>query len=166
LAETWRRVLFDIVNDTSPQLGGNLDLNEKGIQYDWLSLASDHTYSGDIIAAVAGEGVTIGEVCYLKSDGKFWQTDADAEATSKGMLAMATATINASATGIFLIRGLIRDDTWNWSAGAELYLSVTKGAISASKPTGNADIVRIIGYAKHADYVWFDPDKSYYEVTT
>jgi hypothetical protein len=40
---------------------------------------ADHTYSGDVITATAGETVVIGDVCYLKADGKFWKMNATME---------------------------------------------------------------------------------------
>ena len=156
--------IADVLEDTTPQLGGNLDLNEKGLEYDFASLAADHTYSGDVITGVAGEAVALGDVCYFKSDGKFWKMDADAEATMKGMCAMATASIGAAASGIFLLRGLIRDDTWIWTVGAELFASVTPGNPTETRPTGTGDLLRLIGWAKHANYVFFDPDKTYMEL--
>ena len=154
----------DVVDDTTPQLGGNLDLNEKGIAYDFGSLASDHTYSGDVITGVAGENVVIGDICYLKSDGKFWQMDSNVEAEVKGMCVMATSTINAAASGVFLIRGLIRDDTWTWTVGASLWAPETDGNPTETQPSDSGDFVRLIGWAKAADYIWFDPDKTYVEV--
>ena len=80
------------------------------------------------------------------------------------MLAMSTGTISADASGNFLIRGLIRDDTWTWTTGAELYVSTTPGNPTATAPSATGDIVRIVGYAKGADYIWFDPDKTYLEI--
>lgn len=160
-SSSWEKV----EGDTSPKLGGNLDLNEKGIAYDFASLASDHTYSGDVITAMAGQAVAIGDVCYFKSDGKFWKMDADAEATIKGMCVMATATIGVGANGVFLLRGLIRDNSWTWTVGAELWASCTPGNPTATKPSGSGDLLRLIGWAKHADYIWFDPDKTYVELS-
>ena len=156
-------LLANIVEDPTPELGGNLDLNEKGIAYDW-TLAADHTYSGDVITATAGETVVIGDVCYLKADGKFWKMNATAEVTTKGMCAMATGTITADASGVFLLKGLIRDDTWAWTAGSELWVPLTPGNPTETRPSATGNIVRLIGYAKSADYVWFDPDKTYIEI--
>jgi hypothetical protein len=165
-AKTDLGFITDVVDDTSPQLGGTLDINEKSVQFEFGTLTDDHTASGDIISATAGENVAFGDVCYFKSDGKFWKTDADAVATAKGMLAMAIATISADAAGLFLVKGLARDDTWDWTVAAELYLdTATAGGLTETAPSGDEDIVRIAGYAKAADYVWFDPDKSYVEVS-
>ena len=156
--------IANLSEDTTPELGGNLDLNEKGIAYDWI-LTSDHTYSGDVITATAGESLAIGDVCYFKSGGKFWKMDAGAAATTKGMCAMATATISADASGVFLLKGLIRDDTWTWTVAAELWVSCTPGNPTETQPSGSGDQVRLIGYAKSADYIWFEPDKTYVEVS-
>ena len=90
--------------------------------------------------------------------------DADAAATTAGMCAMATATISADASGVFLLRGLIRDDTWAGTVGAQLWASVTPGNPTETQPSATGDIVRLVGYVPHADYIWFDPDKTYVEV--
>lgn len=157
--------LANVVEDTTPQLGGNLDINEKSIEREFGTLTSDHTASGDIITATAGENVAFGEVCYFKSDGKFWKTDADAEATSKGLLVMAIATIAGDASGLFLKTGLARDDAWNWTVGAELFLdTATAGGMTATAPSGSTDIVRLVGYGKGADYVEFKPSTMYLEI--
>ena len=157
--------LANVVEDTTPELGGNLDINEKSIVCEFAALTTDQTASGDIITATAGENVAFGNVCYLKSDGKFWKTDADAEATSKGLLVMAIATIAGDASGLFLKTGLARDDAWNWTVGAELFLdTATAGGMTATAPSGSTDIVRLVGYGKGADYVEFKPSTMYLEI--
>jgi hypothetical protein len=130
-----------------------------------ITPTSDHTYSGLVRSATAGEAVVIGDLCYLKSDGKFWKCDADAEATSKGMLSIATASISGDAIGVFLLYGFLRDDSWTWTVGADLYVSVTPGNPTETKPSGTGDIVRIIGQAYSADVLFFSPDNTYVELT-
>ena len=157
--------LADVVNDTTPQLGGNLDINEKSIEHEFGTLAGDVTASGDIITATAGENVAFGNICYFKSDGKFWKTDADAEATSIGMIAMAIATISGDASGLFLKRGFARNDAWNWTVAAQLFLdTATAGGMTATAPSGTGDIVRLVAVAKAADYVEFNPSQIYLEI--
>jgi hypothetical protein len=125
----------------------------------------DHTYSGEAISAVAGQAVAIGDVCYLKSDGKFWKANATLEATSDSWLVLATATISENATGVFLIQGLYRDNTWDWTTiGTKLYVSITPGNPTSTAPSGSLEIVRIIGYAYTADVIMFNPDKIYIEM--
>ena len=153
----------DVVDDTTPQLGGNLDLNQFNINLD-PTPSADHTWNGMIGTFTAGEGMTIGELCYLKSDGKMWQVDASAEATAKGMLAIATATISTDGAGVFLLRGFIRDDTWTWTVGGDLFGSETAGLPTQTAPSTSASIVRIIGQAYSADVIYFNPDNTFVEV--
>jgi hypothetical protein len=100
------------------------------------NLISDHTVTGRVLIATAGENLVFGDNCYLKSDGKWWKTDADAEATMPGTM-MATGTISANATGIFLIEGWARDDSaWaGMTIGSPIYTSQTAGAITQTAPT-------------------------------
>jgi hypothetical protein len=95
-----------------------------------------------------------------------WKADADAAATSVGLLRMATTSISADAQGVFLKEGYIRDDTWNWSAGGiELFISTTPGGPTETAPSGNGDIKRVIGYSVTADIIEFKPSTSYVEIS-
>jgi hypothetical protein len=155
--------ISNIVEDTTPQLGGILDCNEFPIKFT-KALASDHTWSGITITATAHENVTIGQVCVMNSDGEFYLADADAEATAKGMCAMATASISADAAGVFLLYGFMRDDTWDWTVGGELYINTTGGIPTQTAPSGDEDIKRIIGLAVSADILFFIPSQTYVEL--
>jgi len=110
----------------------------------------------------AGQDVVSGDVTYLKSDGKMWKIDANAEATSKGRLGLATASILADATGSFLILGDYT--TSSLTTGATYYLSTTAGEYTTTAPSGSEDIVRIIGYAKSTTVLFFNPDDTYIEI--
>jgi len=163
--------LSNLVEDTTPQLGGTLELNEKTILVD-ATLTSDHTWTGPTQSVTAGEELTIGEVAYLKSDGKYWLIDADAEATADTKLVMATATIAADATGIVLLpseMSFIRDDsTDEWTvtaAGDVMFLSVIAGELTndvSGYTTG--DIVRICGYMETTTILNFNVDKTFIEI--
>jgi hypothetical protein len=160
-AEASAAGISNVVEDTTPQLGGNLDLNQFNIIFDPTPDAN-LGYNGIIETQTAGENVAIGQVCYLKSDGKYWLADADAESTTKGRLLMATTTIAGDATGVFLVKGYIRNDAWAWSAVAQtLYVHTTPGLPTGVKPSGNADVVRIVGYTHSATITYFDPSQEY-----
>ncbi len=122
--------------------------------------ASDHVHNGIIVPLTAGETLAFGEVCYLKSDGKLWKADADATTTMPGLF-MALATISADAAGDFLLYGFVRDDSWAWTVGAAIYVSATAGALTETAPTGAGDQVQKVGYATHADRMFFNPDLHY-----
>jgi hypothetical protein len=155
-----------VVLDTTPQLGGNLDLNAFNIVFN-PSPASASSWTGIIESRTCGEAVGFTHTCYLKSDGKMWKTDANAAATSKGLIRMALGTYSAESTGVFLVIGYVRADAvWNWATvGAELFLSTTAGGVSETAPSGNADIWRIVGHVVTADIVYFNPSQEYTEVT-
>jgi hypothetical protein len=109
----------------------------------------------------AGENLVAGDVCYLKSDNKYWKADADAEATASTELRMALASISADATGVFLRVGPYT--TTGLTVGP-YYVSTTPGAITATAPSGSGDIVRLVGMARSSTNLYFDPDQTYLEL--
>lgn len=120
------------------------------------SPASDTTATGLKTTFTAGESVVFGNVCYYKSDGKMWKADASAIATAS-VVGIALATISADASGSFLLLGIARDDSWNWTVGGLLYLSETAGAITQTAPTTTDSVTQILGVATHADRIYFNP---------
>jgi hypothetical protein len=127
------------------------------------SPTDDHSFSGPSASLTAGETVVFGELCYMKSDGKMWKADADASTTMPG-IAIAGASINADASGTFILPGsFIRDDSWTWTVGGLIYAGSgatgthTAGAINQSAPNGTGDQVQVVGVATHADRMYFDP---------
>ncbi len=120
---------------------------------------SDHTATGEITADTVGEAVAIGDVLYMKSDGKYWIADADASTTMPAMV-MAIATISADASGNLLHQGYVRDDTWNWTVGGLIYVTTTGttgNSLTQTAPTGSGDQVQVVGYAVTADIMFFNP---------
>lgn len=118
---------------------------------------SNTSASGIKATFTAGENLSFGDVCYIKSDGKMWKTDADAIATSY-CVAMALGTINADASGTFLLLGIARDDSWAWTVGGAIYLSTTAGELTQTAPSGTDDCIVVVGIATHADRMYFKPD--------
>ncbi len=157
LAETWKKLAYEedvLISLVVAALGTNL------------------TWIGPTQSITAGEILTIGEVAYLKSDGKYWLADADAEATADTKLVMATATIAADATGIVLLPSAMSfmrvDATTEWTvtaAGDVMFLSTTEGELTndvSGYTTG--DIVRVCGYMETTVILNFDVDKTWIEV--
>jgi hypothetical protein len=133
----------------------------------WAIPTADGTYTGIAVTRKAGENVTVGQVCYYKSDLKMWKADANAAATMPALY-MATGTINANADGAFLVMGFLRHDAWAFAAaGALLYVSAaTTGAITETPPAGAGDQVQVVGQviAITTDTVWFNPSPVLVEV--
>lgn len=127
---------------------GNVTLPDAGkITLDIIP-ASDHTATGNIASLQVGEALTIGQSAYLKSDGKWYKTDADASMTMPCMAVCAAASIAQDAFGLFLINwSVLRDDSWSWTIGGLLYASTDGGAFTQTAPSGEGDQIQIVGFA-------------------
>ena len=111
----------------------------------------------------AGEDVSLGNICYLKSDGLMWKADASAESTSKGLLALATRTIFTGDLGKFLLYGKINLITTG-SLGSVYYLNTTAGGMTATPPSGSGQIVRVVCYGLGSTSHFSLPDVTWVKV--
>lgn len=162
----WGDFLADVIDDIDTKLGSLINsLNDLTLFLNW-SPSADHLYNGLLERATAGENLVYGELCYLKSDGKYWKADADA-ATSMPGTALACASISADATGTFLKFGYMRHDAWDWSTvGGLLFVdTATTGGMTQTAPSGTGDQVQCVGYAKSADIIFFNPALVIVEIT-
>lgn len=132
--------LENVVDDTTPQIGGDLDWNSNG-----LKLVSQ---------TVGGSN---GNVVYLSGSNTWSQADASAEATCSDALGIRISATEVLTHGVYTTSGL--------TAGSLYYVSETAGAITTTKPTTSASIVRSIGSALSTTELLVDPDKSYVENT-
>lgn len=152
---------FSGTNWTDLTDGGTTTLHIHERVYHTMHTA-DGSWSGTYVAGTYGENLTYGDLIYLKSDGKWYQTDADAEATAGNvLLGMALNTTTANNAGNVLLHGTICETDWNWSVGACLYVSTTAGDAQTAVPSGASDVVRVIGYAYHADSIYFAPTQAW-----
>lgn len=157
--------LADIVEDTTPQLGGDLDLNENYIELNSAPTV-DLTGNGWMTSETVDTNTTgIGAALYMAADGHYDEADADATTT---MPVVALALETGTGTKQILRRGFIRNDTWNWTLGNGvanyLYASTTTGGLTQTAPSATGDLVQIVGYAVSADVIYFDPQLVMVEV--
>jgi hypothetical protein len=116
--------------------------------------------------ALAGENLSAGNICYYKSDGKYWKTSASSLSTAQGILRLVATAVNADASGLFLIDGTYKNDAWSWSTvGSPVYLGTLLGEVTQTEPSGAGQVIRQIGWAKAASSLEFDPDPTYTEIT-
>ena len=129
------------------------------------SSTTDGDANGDIVYFGGTTSMEVGKIYYLNSSGNWALTDADAEATAKGMLAVALG--SASDTDGMLIRGFVTLDHDPGSVGHTLFLHTTAGQATITAPSGNGDIVRVIGYLLDSSngQIYFNPDGTFIEVT-
>ena len=129
-----------------------------------ISPASDHQVWGLTFEDTVGENVVYGDFLYLKTDGKWWKSDADAEA-SMPVEAMATETIAANASGVLLWqRGIARDDSWSWTPETELFASTTPGALTETRPSGSGDMVQSVAKSRTVTVIMFRPSPAMVEI--
>lgn len=121
-------------------------------------------YSGIIIEGTLGETVAVGETLYLKSDGKYWKSNAGAS-TTMPCTTIATEAGAANQIITLLSTGFIRNDAWTWTVGGILYPSKTSGAITqdlSAYTTG--DQVQSIGTAYGTNIIHFNPSPVLVEI--
>jgi len=126
---------------------------------------TDGDANGDVAYFGGTTSMTTGAIYHYKNDGTWELADADAVATSDGLLGVALGA--ASDTNGVLLRGFVTIDHDPGAIGDVLYLSTTAGDCSATAPSGSADIVRVVGYqVSHASNgnIWFNPDNTYIEL--
>ena len=154
------------INQTSPE--AELHVVGKTIStegYEIISASpSDHLSSGIRTTMTMGETVVFGNVLYQNSDGELYKTDADAAATMP-CIAMALESGADGETKSVLLFGFVRDDTWTWTVGGEIYASLTAGAMTQTKPSVTGDQVQIIGMATHADRMLFNPNSAMVKIS-
>ena len=113
-----------------------------------------------------GDGSTVkGKIYYI--DGTNWTlADADTEAATKGLLAVALGT-DPDVDGM-LLRGfvtLLTEVEGTEAIGSPLYLSATDSGIATVTVPGSGDFVRVLGYSLHAtnNQAYFNPDNTWVE---
>ena len=130
---------------------------------------TDASYEGDVVYFGETTSMNAGMIYHLVDGGEgavtWTQADADAEATCDGLLGVALGT--ASDSDGVLIKGMVTLNHDPGSLADTLFVSTTAGQATSTAPSGNTDIVRVIGYCLDASngQIWFNPDNSFIEVS-
>jgi hypothetical protein len=122
---------------------------------------TDADYNGDVVFFGGTTSMDAGKIYYFNSSGNWALTDADAEATADGLLAVALGA--ASDTNGMLIKGMVTLDHDPGTIGDPLFLSTTAGQASSTAPSATNDIVRLIGYCLDStnDQIYFNPSNDF-----
>jgi|DEB0MinimDraft_6_1074348.scaffolds.fasta_scaffold02648_2 hypothetical protein len=155
--------ISNVVEDTTPQLGGDLDTNGKNVLFA-KTANTDHSSNGDIVKIGTGS-TTQGELCYYTSSGTWVAADADATGTAGGVLLAIALGTDPDVDGM-LLRGMYTLDHDPGTIGDELYVSTTAGDITSTAPSGAGDIVRVVGYCLDSTngQIWFNPSNDFIEL--
>lgn len=102
--------------------------------------------------------VGVGACLNLAADGHL--DEADASPTGSGGTGPCLYVALETGTGTKLTAPLrsgptVRNDSWNWTTGAELYLSETQGTLTETAPSTSGALIQSVGFAKTADIVDF-----------
>ena len=161
--------ISNVVEDTTPQLGGDLDTNGKNVLFA-KTANTDNSSNGDIVKIGSGS-TTQGALHYLNSSGGWTLADADATGTAGGVLLAIALGTDPDADGM-LLRGMYTLDHDPGTIGDELYVcaasqsGVDAGDITATAPSGTGDIVRVVGYCLDSTngQIWFNPSNDFIEL--
>ena len=154
--------MSNVVEDETPQLGGDLDSNGHYFVLD-PTPDSDDTGSGIVATMVidSAQSVDIGDCLCTATDGELILSDADAEATK---FCEYIALESGTGSKKVLLRGYMRNDGWAWTIGNPLFVSTTSGDLTQTAPSGSGDFVVVAGVATHADRIRFNPSFVWVEV--
>jgi hypothetical protein len=131
--------IANVIEDTTPQLGGDLSWNSNALILEGQSITP----------------VTAGHI--IMFNGTNWiDANATAESTCNKMLGVLIAGSTVLTHGVYTTSGL--------SSGAIYYVSTSSGIMTSTAPSASTNIVRIIGYALSTTEFFFDPDKTYLEI--
>ncbi|HZK95585.1 MAG TPA: hypothetical protein VFC67_15370 [Prolixibacteraceae bacterium] len=125
--------------------------------------ATTFGYDGTIIRLTSAIVLAFGDVCYINISGKAALASAATEATATGVVMCVESMLAANTEGVFLLYGIARKDTWNWTVGGGsglIYLSIagTSGNTLAQTVVSAEDNVsQILGFATHASRIFFNP---------
>lgn len=147
---------FELFQDKSPELGGDLITNEFLIVNPTI-LETNLTARGDAMYLIAGENLSAGDLCYMDSSGKMKRADATSDATMP-VIGIALSNTQLNATGRFLRQGFIRNDVWNITVSGLIFPSKTAGYFTqdiTSYTTGN--MAQAIGVAFPNKTIYFSP---------
>jgi hypothetical protein len=146
--------ITSVVSDTAPKLGGELDMNTFNIRLTTSGGSADDTACGfTTTMTVDTNSVGIGCALRMGGDGNFDHADCTATGT---MPCTTIALETGTGSKKVLMMGFMRHDAWAWTPGLPIFTSVS-GLLSQSGPTASGTQVQIVGYATHADRMYFNP---------
>ena len=118
---------------------------------------ADNAATGIVFSFLAGATLAIGDVVYMGTDGEVLKADADAVTSMPAIGICVGAGTDGNAVDV-LVQGIMHDTSAfaTFTVGADIFVSGTTGAVTATAPTGSGDTVQKVGVALHADMVYFN----------
>ena len=116
-------------------------------------------FTGEVLIATVASSQTQYYAVYMSSSG-LAAADADAYTTLPAL-----GVILETGTGDkkVLVKGLVRNDSWNWTVGGRVYVSESAGQLTQTAPSTVGKMVNIVGIAVHADILYVCPSTTVVE---
>lgn len=126
--------------------------------------AAGGTTDPQVVKGVAGEALAAYDLCYLKADGKYWKAASGSVATMPGLV-LASAAFTANQSGSFIRRGQVTNSKWAFATvGGFVYAGSTAGSLTQTIPSASGEQLQIVGIAKSATQIDFEPNLLLVEV--
>ncbi|MGE4567886.1 MAG: hypothetical protein AB7C90_01715 [Bacteroidales bacterium] len=127
--------------------------------------ATDKTASGITTQFTAFEAQAFGDVVKINSSGKAQIAKADVIANATALAMCVSESVEADATGNYLLIGFVRNDAWDWTVGGDIFLTITgtsgntlsQTSPFAADPIVEDTVVQLLGVANSADTIYFNP---------
>ena len=118
---------------------------------------ADNAATGIVFSVIAGTTLAIGDVVYMHTDGEVAKADADAVTSMPAIGICVGSGTDGNAVDV-LVQGIMHDTSAfdTFTVGADIFVSTTAGAVTATAPSGSGDTVQKVGVALHADMVYFN----------
>jgi hypothetical protein len=135
------------------------------------SLSNGQGYGEIISIGAIHSSVSAGDICFNVNN--VWrQTDADIVGSSGDVWLGVALADGGGSKGPILLRGIVRLGAGHITDssgqnGDSLFISTTAGHVQFAAPSGNGDVVRIVGYCVNEDddIIYFNPSATFVEVS-
>ncbi len=157
---SWSGLLSGGANDDVQKALDSLDDHfHVGLSFDVPE--TDLTTNGiTVTVSVSANDTGFGAALFRDTDA-FYEADASDIST---MPCHVLATEAGTGEVDVLILGFIRDDTWAWTPGDDVYVDTDLGELTQTQPSVSGDIIQTIGWAYESNIIFFDRDKTTVEV--
>ena len=125
--------------------------------------SNDHSATGITTLMTTSEAIAQFDLVYVSGDGTIGKADSDGVAKMPA-IGIAVAAINSGQPGVILLRGMLRDDSFGFTAGNRVFVSGSS-TLTATAPSANNAVAQAVGVALEPDVIYFSPDMTLVEIT-
>jgi hypothetical protein len=126
-------------------------------------------WTGEAIRGTAGANITVGQLCYMNTAGRWRPADADANPASTTLLGICLLSASGLGTTFILLKGFVETSySLGSTPGEPLYIEPASGAgagyVTPIVPTTAGQFVRLIGHTHNGTTIRFNPDNIWIEL--